>query len=164
MSGPRRSGNGLAGGALQQLEGPGGPGPLNGGAGKLPALVPIEASSVKRNKVSNAGAQKKLLQDGSVFQGSLKDGRPNGFGTVTYADTDPKQRVRFAGEFEEGIRRGMGCLVWKDGAQYAGDWFGDKPSGHGVENYPDGSSYVGQVYSLSCTAYHRWVFFVAGMA
>ena len=60
------------------------------------------------------------LQDGSVFQGSLKDGRPNGFGTVTYADTDPKQRVRFAGEFEEGIRRGMGCLVWKDGAQYAG--------------------------------------------
>jgi len=34
--------------------------------------------------------------------------------------------------------------VWKDGAQYAGDWFADKPSGFGVENYPDGSSYVGQ--------------------
>jgi len=34
--------------------------------------------------------------------------------------------------------------VWKDGAQYSGDWFGDKPSGFGVENYPDGSSYVGQ--------------------
>jgi len=38
------------------------------------------------------------------------------------ADTDPKQRVRFAGEFVEGVRRGGGCLVWKDGAQYAGDW------------------------------------------
>ena len=34
--------------------------------------------------------------------------------------------------------------VWRDGAQYAGEWFGDKPSGLGVENYPDGSSYVGQ--------------------
>lgn len=34
--------------------------------------------------------------------------------------------------------------MWKDGAQYAGDWFGDKPSGFGVENYPDGSSYIGQ--------------------
>ncbi len=34
--------------------------------------------------------------------------------------------------------------MWKDGAQYSGDWFADKPSGFGVENYPDGSSYVGQ--------------------
>jgi hypothetical protein len=29
-------------------------------------------------------------------------GRPNGYGSVTYTETDPKQRVRFAGEFEEG--------------------------------------------------------------
>lgn len=49
-----------------------------------------------------------------------------------------------AGEFEDGARKGLGCLVWKDGAQYAGDWYSDKPSGFGVENYPDGSSYGGQ--------------------
>eukprot|EP00802_Teleaulax_amphioxeia_P013294 Tamp_13344.p1 GENE.Tamp_13344~~Tamp_13344.p1 ORF type:complete len:392 (+),score=99.03 Tamp_13344:186-1361(+) len=139
MASMRRSANGLGDGGGWALNG------LNNAApGKLPALVPIESSSVKRNKVSNAEEKKKLLQDGSVFQGSLKEGRPHGFGTVTYADTDPKQRVRFAGEFEDGIRTGRGCLVWKDGAQYAGDWFADKPSGFGVENYPDGSSYVGQ--------------------
>jgi hypothetical protein len=28
--------------------------------------------------------------------------------------------------------------------QYAGDWYADKPSGFGMENYPDGSSYGGQ--------------------
>ena len=58
--------------------------------GKLPALVPIDVSSTtKRNKVSNAAAHKKLLQDGSVFQGALKEGRPHGFGTVTYAGALP---------------------------------------------------------------------------
>jgi len=94
--------------------------------------------------VSNSQSQQKLLQDGSVYQGGLRGGKPQGFGSVTYAEGDPKQRVRFAGSFDGGVRVGGGCLVWRDGAQYAGQWFGDKPSGHGVENYPDGSSYVGQ--------------------
>mmetsp|Transcript_9588 Transcript_9588/g.22075 ORF Transcript_9588/g.22075 Transcript_9588/m.22075 type:complete len:383 (+) Transcript_9588:263-1411(+) len=110
---------------------------------KLPSLMAVEASG-KKGKVANGQVQQKQLQDGSVYRGGLKDGKPHGFGSVTYSDDDPKQRVKFAGEFEDGIRKGSGCLVWKDGAQYAGDWFGDKPSGFGVENYPDGSSYIGQ--------------------
>lgn len=62
------------------------PNALNGALpGKLPALVPIESGSVKRNKVTNAEEKKKLLQDGSVYQGNLKEGRPHGSGTVTYA-------------------------------------------------------------------------------
>ena len=74
----------------------------------------------------------------------MKEGKPHGFGSVEYSESDAKQRVRFAGQFEEGLRKGLGCLVWKDGAQYSGDWYSDKPSGCGVENYPDGSSYGGQ--------------------
>ena len=146
MSTVRRSTNALGGWAGKGQAGGGWA--VNGAnavaPGKLPALVPIETSGTKRDRISNATSQKKLLQDGSVFQGLLNQGRPNGLGTVVYNENDPKQRVRFAGEFEEGIRRGTGCLLWKDGAQYAGDWFGDKPSGFGVEKYPDGSSYVGQ--------------------
>eukprot|EP00286_Rhodomonas_abbreviata_P021564 CAMPEP_0181296556 /NCGR_PEP_ID=MMETSP1101-20121128/4768_1 /TAXON_ID=46948 /ORGANISM="Rhodomonas abbreviata, Strain Caron Lab Isolate" /LENGTH=378 /DNA_ID=CAMNT_0023401431 /DNA_START=438 /DNA_END=1571 /DNA_ORIENTATION=+ len=111
---------------------------------KLPSLVPVENVAGKKSKVANGQVQQKQLQDGSVYRGGLKEGKPHGFGSVTYSEDDPKQRVRFAGEFEDGIRKGSGCLVWKDGAQYAGDWFGDKPSGFGVENYPDGSSYIGQ--------------------
>ena len=111
---------------------------------KLPSLVPIDNSGLKRSKISNRDLQEKLLQDGSVYRGELVEGKPHGFGTVQYADQDAKQRVKFAGEFEHGIRKGSGCLTWKDGAQYAGDWYGDKPCGFGVENYPDGSSYVGQ--------------------
>ena len=33
------------------------------------------------------------------------DGKPHGFGTVQYSEQDAKQRVRFAGEFEHGIRK-----------------------------------------------------------
>ena len=43
-------------------------------------------------QVSNAEEKKKLLQDGSVFQGSLKEGRPHGFGTVTYAGEGERER------------------------------------------------------------------------
>jgi hypothetical protein len=77
---------------------------MNAAPGRLPSLIPIEANSVKRNKVSEPTKQKKLLQDGSVYQGALKDGRPHGLGTVVYADTDPKQRVRFAGELGLGYK------------------------------------------------------------
>mmetsp|Transcript_7450 Transcript_7450/g.18614 ORF Transcript_7450/g.18614 Transcript_7450/m.18614 type:complete len:401 (+) Transcript_7450:37-1239(+) len=110
---------------------------------KLPSLAPLGGEPEKK-KSDNPKVQKKLLQDGSIFKGEMRDGKPHGFGAVEYSDNDPKQRVRFAGEFEDGARKGLGCLVWKDGAQYAGDWYADKPSGFGVENYPDGSSYGGQ--------------------
>mmetsp|Transcript_9619 Transcript_9619/g.27648 ORF Transcript_9619/g.27648 Transcript_9619/m.27648 type:complete len:401 (-) Transcript_9619:723-1925(-) len=111
---------------------------------KLPSLVSVDSAGLKRSKTSSRELQEKLLQDGSIYRGELSDGKPHGFGTVQYSENDAKQRVRFAGEFEHGIRKGSGCLTWKDGAQYAGDWYGDKPCGFGVENYPDGSSYVGQ--------------------
>mmetsp|Transcript_10331 Transcript_10331/g.16127 ORF Transcript_10331/g.16127 Transcript_10331/m.16127 type:complete len:247 (-) Transcript_10331:666-1406(-) len=74
----------------------GSPGTDNLGAvpHKLPSLVPIEAEKTKKSKISNGQVQQKLLQDGSVYKGSLKEGKPHGFGTVTYSETDPKQRVR----------------------------------------------------------------------
>lgn len=111
---------------------------------KLPTLNPMGGETQEKKEKKGSKYSQKLLQDGSVFRGEMKEGKPHGFGSVEYSESDPKQRVRFAGQFEEGLRKGMGCLVWKDGAQYAGDWYSDKPSGCGVENYPDGSSYGGQ--------------------
>uniref|UniRef100_A0A7S0F0D0 Uncharacterized protein n=1 Tax=Hanusia phi TaxID=3032 RepID=A0A7S0F0D0_9CRYP len=110
---------------------------------KLPSLGPVETVTHKR-KDNSSNLSEKVLQDGSVFRGHLKGDKPHGFGSIVYAADDSKQRVKFAGDFEEGIRKGSGCLVWKDGAQYAGDWFGDKPGGFGIEKYPDGSTYIGQ--------------------
>mmetsp|Transcript_35393 Transcript_35393/g.110638 ORF Transcript_35393/g.110638 Transcript_35393/m.110638 type:complete len:398 (+) Transcript_35393:306-1499(+) len=109
---------------------------------KLPSLGPVESVTGKRKDAAHMS--EKVLQDGSRYRGNLRGDKPHGFGSIMYAANDQKQRVKFAGEFEDGIRKGSGCLVWQDGAQYAGDWFGDKPGGFGIEKYPDGSTYVGQ--------------------
>lgn len=61
-----------------------------------------------------------------------------GYGSIVYSDTDPKQRIRFVGDFVDGIRTGSGCISWMDGTHYSGEWYGDRPSGFGMEVYPDG--------------------------
>ena len=57
------------------------------------------------------------LPDNSVFQGQWK---------------------------EEGVREGLGLLIWPDGSKFLGYWKGDQADGFGVLNHSDGDVFIGR--------------------
>lgn len=50
----------------------------------------------------------------------------------------------FIGEIVEGLREGMGKLVWPDGELYEGNWKQDQQEGWGTAKFTDGGTYSGQ--------------------
>jgi adenylate kinase family enzyme len=92
-------------------------------------------------------------QDGSSFEGTLREGVAHGKGVFRYANG-----AKFVGSFAKGKRMGLGHFVDKDdvydgnykdgvchgkgtrtyksGRQYTGDWLRNYATGKGVENRP----------------------------
>ena len=64
------------------------------------------------------------------------EGRPHGRGTLTWLDS----KTRFEGRFENGNRRGRGCLYFSDGSTLSGRFEDDNLEGVGVYTYSDGSA------------------------
>jgi hypothetical protein len=76
-------------------------------------------------------------EDGDLYDGEFKDGKPNGHGKLTSADTSV-----YEGEFKDGIPNGEGTYVG-DGKKYVGNFDDGLPSGYGkiIEN---GEEYEGE--------------------
>ena len=51
------------------------------------------------------------------FEGQVKNGIPNGQGTVTSSDGS-----RYVGEFRDGNWNGQGTYTFHDGRKYVGEW------------------------------------------
>jgi hypothetical protein len=77
--------------------------------------------------------------DGSVFSGKAKDGKPNGQGTMTYASGN-----LYEGGFIDGLKDGQGTFIWKNGEIYVGEYKNDVRNGHGTYTWPNGGRYVGE--------------------
>ena len=77
-------------------------------------------------------------RDGTYI-GTIKDGRPDGNGTYTFANGNT-----YKGQFENGIGHGQGTCTWHDGSSYDGQWNNGKQHGQGTYTWPDGSKYVGE--------------------
>jgi hypothetical protein len=75
---------------------------------------------------------------GTTYQGSLKDGKMHGHGTLTFPNGN-----KYIGEFISGKREGRGVFLWADGESYEGDFKGNKPHGYGVYHYKSGDVYEG---------------------
>ncbi len=73
------------------------------------------------------------------YSGDVADGKPNGFGTCTWANGD-----KYEGEWRNGMREGDGTMNYHDGSRYIGEWQNNKAHGQGTKNYSDGSQYVGE--------------------
>ena len=52
------------------------------------------------------------------YEGEIKNGLPNGQGTVTYSSDGSK----YIGEFKYGYPNGQGTQTWPDGRKYVGEW------------------------------------------
>ena len=96
------------------------------------------------------------------YEGEIKNGAPNGQGTITYPDgsnyvgkvvygspyghgtetlTDGR---KYTGEFNNGKFHGQGKLSLPDGSKYTGEFNSGKRHGKGTFNWFDGKKYVGE--------------------
>ena len=59
------------------------------------------------------------------------------FNLVRFAD------AHYLGDIANGLRHGLGVMVYKSGRRYEGSWLQDKRSGSGLEVFANGHSYSG---------------------
>ena len=115
----------------------------NSGAG-----TPSETSATPHAPVIERAEEKSTQQidtgrlnydDGSTYEGEIKDGVPHGKGSLVWADGDT-----YTGEFEAGVRYGHGIYVFADGTKYTGGFVDGQYEGAGTITSPDGITYTGQ--------------------
>lgn len=63
--------------------------------------------------------------------GKNMDGKPHGWGVLTYHSNDPLGRSKYEGAFVQGKRQGDGVLRWVNGNKYDGEWRDDNFNGRG---------------------------------
>ncbi len=79
--------------------------------------------------------------NGDVYEGEVRNGKPNGLGKVTYASGDI-----YMGGFSYGKRYGYGIYIESDGSVYEGEWKDNKSHGFGKATYGSKSAFRGDVY------------------
>ena len=76
--------------------------------------------------------------DGVLYRGQTKNGKPHGRGVVTKPDG-----TRYAGEFVGGRPHGRGIVRWSNGSRYDGDFVKGRRTGWGVISWTGGDRYEG---------------------
>ena len=79
-----------------------------------------------------------------VYQGQVKDGKPNGLGVIIYPDGIWKGGNKYVGEWKDGKEHGQGTQTSSDGRKYVGEFKNGLLNGQGTETTPDGTKYVGK--------------------
>ena len=77
-------------------------------------------------------------QDGRVYAGRWKNNLMSGKGTMTYSNGD-----KYTGDWERGVKQGYGTYTWKDGSTYVGSYKKGQKSGWGILKFSDGSKHEG---------------------
>ena len=81
------------------------------------------------------------------YEGEIKNGKPDGFGILTYIDLVSCRPVcgkKYVGEFKDGLRHGQGTHTWSEGSMYVGKYKDGKRNGQGTMTYSSGNKYVGE--------------------
>jgi hypothetical protein len=104
---------------------------------------------------------RKQYDDGSIYEGTFKDGRQDGTGTYklpngfeytgdwvageivgTGKATYPNGSF-YVGQFAKGKPDGIGKMTFSDGSTYDGTWIDGAMTGQGQSTYASGASYTG---------------------
>ena len=89
--------------------------------------------------LAEAGKYETIRNSNGVYVGETKNGKPHGFGKMTYENGDV-----YEGEFREGYRGGRGVYTWTNGNVYDGEWKNGRRNGHGVYTWKNGDVYAGE--------------------
>jgi len=98
----------------------------------VPAPAVADASHDQDAEVIN-------LANGDLYVGELREGQPNGQGTIIYVEGGSH-----TGEFRDGLPNGQGTITWPNGSVYVGEFRDNKYHGQGTYNWPNGDVYVGE--------------------
>lgn len=101
------------------------------------AVTPTTVSRARGAALKRQRTGVLTYEDGSIYEGELRDGRPHGQGR--FLDTDGTIKD---GEFQNGKFR-QGTQTYADGSVYTGRMKDGEPDGQGTMFYADGSRYVG---------------------
>eukprot|EP00898_Chlorokybus_atmophyticus_P009134 jgi/Chlat1/9221/Chrsp98S08478 len=94
--------------------------------------------NAKKVGVEKKNVQTKKFDNGDVYVGEWKEGKPHGKGKYDWAD-----RSWYDGDWIEGQQYGRGSYAWASGAKYEGDWVDGYMQGMGTYIAVDGASYIG---------------------
>ena len=95
----------------------------------------------RTSKWNQCASQKPIKFDGSTYYtGSWIDGKPNGKGSMVYANG-----YTYEGEVKEGYRHGKGKYIYPNGTIYEGDFVIGKGEGIGMFKYKIEGSYEGSI-------------------
>ena len=92
----------------------------------------------------NVNGESKWFEDGDEendgkYIGEIKNGKPNGTGTITSPDSE-----KYVGEWKDGERNGQGVVTSPDGWRYSGEFKNGKLHGRGIETLTNGEKYEGE--------------------
>ena len=74
-----------------------------------------------------------VLENGETYSGEVRNGKPNGFGTLT-----SKSGSNFTGTFVNGIQNGFFTVNYQNGNTYVGEFKNNKLEGKGVYTWSKG--------------------------
>src|ERR1700733_5595866 len=104
--------------------------------------------------------QTNTLPNGAKYIGEMKDGKPEGRGTMIFPEgtqhlgefRDERHTHynlyrgwwprKYVGDFKDGEENGQGTETWPDGVKYVGGWKDGKQNGEGTQT-SDVGGYVG---------------------
>lgn len=104
----------------------------------LTASPPLWAQEVVPLTAEQSKIITKQYDDGSIYQGTFRDGKPHGIGSFRLTNG-----YEYVGDWVDGVITGMGEARYANGAVYTGMFLDGKPNGNGLISYADGSSYEG---------------------
>jgi len=102
---------------------------------------PVYKGDVKNGKPNGLGSL--TYPDGSKYVGEFKDGKQNGQGTYTFGK-GKWEGGKYVGEFKDGKYNGQGTFTKKNGKKYVGEWKDGRKDGQGTDIFPDGSKGIGE--------------------
>ena len=91
----------------------------------------------------------KQYDDGSVYEGTFRNGRQDGTGTYTLPNG-----YSYSGTWVDGEILGQGVARYPNGSVYEGLFEKGKPVGHGKITFPDGGTYGRRLIDLTLTTMH----------
>lgn len=94
------------------------------------------------------------FDSGACYEGSVKDGKPNGKGKMKYSNGSV-----YTGEWQNGMRHGKGSLHFSNGDVYKGGWNRDMRHGKGTFAYSDGELYEGEFKSNKRHGFGKCTYF-----
>ena len=102
-----------------------------------------------------------ILIDGNKYVGELRNGKPNGQGTMTYTDGD-----KYIGEWEDGNKT-KGTYIYSSYGEWAGDkYVGEyrygNMQGQGTYTFSDGERYVGEFKNNEINGFGTYTFSSSG--